>query len=250
MLIIFNVIFIAFIAGIIIFIQQYKKKKALHFQELESEELRHQEELLKTQIEIQEQTMKSFGREIHDSVGQKLTLSSIYLQQLIFDEKSPEIDPELEHINTIIDEAIKELRQLSRSLTDYTIKTVDLEQLVAQECEKINELKKYEITFRYEKVQSSIPYTVKSVVIRIVQEFFTNSLKHSNCEKLYVAITEKEANLEVVLTDDGIGFDTEKTYSGIGLKNIKKRVAMLEGVIRMENRQIGGTQLFIRIPLQ
>ena len=113
MLIIFNVIFIAFIGAIILFIRQYRIKKRTHLKELETIDVLHKKELLKTQMEIQSQTMKYIGREIHDNIGQKLTLSSLYLQQLVFENKTEQITDNINNINDIINESLTELRHLS-----------------------------------------------------------------------------------------------------------------------------------------
>lgn len=81
-IVIANVILLVFISGIIIFIAQYRKRRILHETEKEIISKTHQEELLSRQVEIQTQTMRDIGREIHDNVGQKLTLASIYSNQL------------------------------------------------------------------------------------------------------------------------------------------------------------------------
>ena len=106
MLIVFNLIFIAFIGAIIIFIREYRVKKRTHLKELDTIDLLHKKELLKTQTEIQKETMQYIGREIHDNVGQKLTLSSIYLQQMVFENKAPQIDENINAINDVINEAL------------------------------------------------------------------------------------------------------------------------------------------------
>ena len=80
-IILFNLFFILFIVGILIFIQQYRLKKKEHLLMLQTQHEDHQKELLSTQLEIQNQTMQHIGREIHDNVGQKLTLASLYTQQ-------------------------------------------------------------------------------------------------------------------------------------------------------------------------
>ena len=94
-IVLYNIFFLAFVGGIIIFIRQYRLKKKSHEKELEIADQLHKEELLQTQVEIQKQTMKHIGREIHDNVGQKLTLSGLYLQQLLMDNKNKNfhIDP-------------------------------------------------------------------------------------------------------------------------------------------------------------
>ena len=88
----FNVFFILFIIGIIVFIRQYKLKKNEHNIMLQNQYEEHQKELLSNQIEIQKQTMQDIGREIHDNIGQKLTLASLYSQQLAYENKAPHIN--------------------------------------------------------------------------------------------------------------------------------------------------------------
>lgn len=86
--------------------------------------------------------MKYIGREIHDNVGQKLTLASLYIQQLIFENNTPHINSTIDGVNDIINESLKELRQLSRSLTGDYIKCNSISELIKKECEKINIIKK------------------------------------------------------------------------------------------------------------
>ena len=81
----------------------------------------HEQILLSTQLEMQTQTMQYIGREIHDNIGQKLTLASLYTQQLAYENKAPQINDKIENISNIINESLAELRQLSKSLTDDSI---------------------------------------------------------------------------------------------------------------------------------
>ena len=80
-------------------------------------------ELLDTQVQMQQQTMTYIGREIHDSVSQKLTLASIYAQKLEFESKDGTMSDKLKMINTIINDSLAELRDLSRTLTDSEFQT-------------------------------------------------------------------------------------------------------------------------------
>jgi signal transduction histidine kinase len=151
-LILFNIFFIAFIGAIVIFIKQYKLKKSTHLKELETVDILHKEELLKTQTEIQKEIMQYIGREIHDNVGQKLTLSSIYLQQIVFENKAPQISKNINAVNTIINESLNELRHLSKSLTDDAIEYNSIIELLEKERFIISN-KKYSIT-NYTRIYS------------------------------------------------------------------------------------------------
>ncbi len=98
-IILINAILLIFIIGIIIFIFQYRKRKILHQKEKGIMEEKHRIELLNTQLEIQQQTMQFIGREIHDSVTQKLTLASIYTQHLEFENQYPGLLEKLKGIS-------------------------------------------------------------------------------------------------------------------------------------------------------
>ena len=104
-IIVFNIFFIAFIIAIIAFVRQYRLKKKEHIMLLSTQQEEHQKELLSTQIEIQNQTMQYIGREIHDNIGQKLTLASLYTQQLAYENKAPQINENIENISAIINQS-------------------------------------------------------------------------------------------------------------------------------------------------
>ncbi|WP_024770383.1 sensor histidine kinase [Aquimarina macrocephali] len=248
MLIIFNVIFIAFIGAIVVFIREYHRKKKAYIEQIKTIDILHKKELLKTQMEIQVQTMKSIGREIHDNVGQKLTLSSLYLQQLVYESKAPEIIDSIKNI--IINESLEDLRHLSKSLTDDTIENNTIFELIENECKKISNLKKCKISFKSDSQIKPVSYRKKSILLRISQEFIQNSIKHASCEKIDISLYENEGKLHLKLQDDGKGFDVENLKTnGIGIKNMKKRTEMIDGIFNLESNIKNGTKLTVVIPI-
>lgn len=248
-IIIFNLFFILFIVGIIIFIRQYKIKKKEHTIMLHNQNIEHQREILATQIEMQQQTMQHIGREIHDNIGQKLTLASLYTQQLAYENKAPQINDNIENISNIINTSLSELRQLSKSLTDNTIETNSVFALIQAECQNIQVFKKCDFSFNNQASQLQLSYQTKSVLVRIVQEFLQNSIKHSNCQKITVTLDKNNENLQLSMQDDGNGFDVSKTQNnGIGLSNMKKRTEIIDGTFLMQSNN-NGTKLIIEIPL-
>ena len=249
MLVLFNVIFIAFIGGIIVFIREYRIKKKAHLKEISTIDESHKKELLTTQVEIQTDTMQYIGQEIHDNIGQKLTLASLYAQQLIFENKTPEISESIKGINDIINQSLKELRQLSKSLTDDSVKNNSISELISNECEKVNHLKKSNVQFLNTTAIKLGSYEVKSILYRITQEFLQNSIKHSNCENILVSLGVKDNVIQLMLADDGEGFDIQNVKSnGIGIENIKKRAKLIGGELKLESQKNQGTKLTIEIP--
>jgi signal transduction histidine kinase len=249
-IIVVNIILLVFIIGTVLFIIQYRKRKIEHESEKNILSENYAKELLSTQIEMQTQTMQHIGREIHDNVGQKLTLASLYTQQLAYENKAPQITDKIENISNIINESLAELRQLSKSLTDDTINEHDIIELLQQECDKVNDLKKCSVAFSINQTNISLPYQTKSIVLRIVQEFLQNSIKHSECKNIIVNLSATTTTLQLYLQDDGKGFDVTSTnQKGIGLSNMKKRTELIGGTYNLQSKVAAGTQLNITIPL-
>lgn len=247
--IVFNLFFLLFMVAIITYMWQYKKKKKENDMLLAFEKNQHQKELLNSQLEIQQQTMQEIGREIHDNVGQKLTLASLYIQGLLYENKSSDGKESIGNISDIINDSLQDLRQLSKTLTDDSITKKNIITLLQQECEKVQKIKK--CTLEHDTVidKIEITYHLKSMIIRIVQEFMQNSLKHAECEVIKLRISHAEKYIVVNISDDGKGFDVENTESlGIGLQNMKKRVKSVGGKFLL-NSDFSGTQLILKLPL-
>lgn len=249
-IVLFNVFLLAFIIAIISFVVQYKNKKRESVTQLQQQQVLHQKELLATQIEIQTQTMQHIGREIHDNVGQKLTLASLYTQQLAFENEALPINDKITGIGELINDALEELRHLSKSLTDNHIDTNDIAVLLKEEFAKIEVLKKYKLKLAVGLEPIPLNYQTKSLLLRVVQEFIQNSIKHAACQTISVALVKNGDEFTLTLSDDGKGFDPEKLNSrGIGLSNMKKRIALIGGSYHMESKEGNGTVLTIKISI-
>ena len=242
------VIFI-FIAGIIMFVNQYRNRMRLNEQEKIAVEKQHRLDLLNNQLKVQQQTMQFIGSEIHDSVAQKLTLATLYTRKLEYENKAPEILDKLAGISTIINNSLEELRDLSRSLSNYDIQDKELYDLLNTECKKINSSGVCRIELRYDCNQP-MSFIVKSSLLRVIQEFIQNSLKHSGCNLISIRLNESQDELSVVVSDNGKGFDSSDSLSeGIGLNNIKRRIHLIGGTSDIQSQVGHGTtlQLFVSI---
>lgn len=245
------VIFIAVLLGffLLFLFLIFVKRKNQVITEKEQAELHFKEELIKTQTEIQKETMSHIGREIHDNVGQKLTLSSLYLQQFLLDENDPKKEEEIRRIGNVINDSLQELRHLSKSLTEDAIHQHSISELIQKESQKVESLKRCTINFEVVPKIDISSYQVKSVLLRITQEFLQNSVKHSECKTIDIQLSQEEKTIHLTLRDDGVGFDPNKLKSnGIGLKNMRKRTEMIQGIFILNSEKGEGTQLTLKIP--
>ena len=249
-IIVFNLFFLAFIASIFFYIKQYKTKKKEYNMRLNSQLEEHQKEILTTQIEIQNQTMQYIGREIHDNIGQQLTLASLYMQQLSRKNKETKIGENIASISIIINKSLTDLRTLSKTLTDDSIKNNDIIYLLKTECEKTNTIDNCKVVFNSKHQKIDLTYEIKTVLVRVLQEFIQNSIKHADCTNIVISLSVKDSEILFVLKDNGLGFDTKNPdFKGIGLKNIKKRVEILKGNFDIQSTPNLGTSFLITIPI-
>lgn len=247
--IVFNLFFLLFMVAIIMYMWQYKKKKKENELLLAFEKNKHQKELLTSQLEIQKLTMQEIGREIHDNIGQKLTLASLYIQGNLYENKTLEGNENMQNINTIINESLSDLRQLSKTLTDDSIAKRNIVALLQLECDKVNKIKKC-ILKHYDGIDKiEISYHLKSMLLRIAQEFIQNSLKHSQCDGIQLHLSHESNYISLKISDDGKGFDVSNQNSlGIGLQNMKKRTQSVGGTFLLESGT-SGTQLTLKFPI-
>jgi signal transduction histidine kinase len=242
-------IVLTFIIGLLVFIFQYRKRKI--FYNMEKINLAHQYEREREQatLAMQEITMQDIGREIHDGVGQRLTLASIYTKQLLIKNISEETKLHVEEINSIINESINQLRSLSKEPTTETNVEVDLEKLYAEEVTKMRNLNLCTISYQ---APGSIwlPNKKAMFLVRILQEFLQNSLKHASCTHIQVNLELMLTTLRIEIHDNGIGFDRQEPSKGIGLLNMKRRAQMIEADLNLNSTPGQGTSLTLLLELK
>ncbi|HEU5145873.1 MAG TPA: ATP-binding protein [Chryseosolibacter sp.] len=242
------VVLVAFSLTVLAVMLIYRKRKVEHIHEISRMNEKFARELLEAQLEVQRQTMQYIGREIHDNVGQQLTLASLYTQQL--DSRDVRTSTQIESIGKIIDESLADLRNLSRSLTNSAVGENDLDKLIDLECTKVRSAKVCEVTFRCSAARIESSDSVKSFVLRILQEFVQNSLKHSKCTAIFVELSARSEGVMLTAIDNGKGFSGLNNPGGSGLANMKERAAMMGADINIESAEDAGTRLQLFIPTQ
>jgi len=241
-----------FIAGIIVFIVQYHKRKLNHEKEKAILNEQHIQELLHTKLEIQKQTLADIGREIHDNIGQKLTLASIYANHLAFEGQYPQINEQVTAIGAILNESLADLRSLSKNLTNPNAQFAELKDLIDDECVRVNNLNVCKVEYSFTDTNFTLSGTIKNFILRIIQEFIQNSLKHANCTNIFLDFNHTVEGLKIQANDNGIGFETdnqpETGNRGIGLVNMKKRAELIGAEFSLNSVVYKGTVLHLFIP--
>lgn len=244
-IILVNLAILLLVSGIILFITMYRKRKILHEKEKAELESVHQVDILNAKMESQYQAMQFIGREIHDNVGQKLTLASLYTKQE--ESKNGDLSKgRLLEIGLIIDESLSELRQLSKSLTNPDALQSSLDELLSEETKRINAAGVCYVAFSPNGSTTFLPPAEKNIFFRILQEFIQNSLKHAECRRIELAIVQVGQEIHINASDDGKGFDIQKVSAGIGLQNMERRALQVNADLKLTSIQGKGTYLLIK----
>lgn len=218
----------------------------------EKEELKNNFEklMLQSKFEIQEQTLKNISQEIHDNIGQVLSLVKLNISKLKLYEKN-KWDESIDDSNILLNKVIIDLRDLSKSLnTDY-IQEKGLLSSIKYELEQIKKYGGFETELIVQGDEYRMEPQKELVLFRICQEAFNNIMKHSNATTISVKAIYGDA-LVLIIRDNGIGFNlTEKKMNGerdgLGLKNIYNRSALLGGSCLISSDP-GGTEVKLVIP--
>lgn len=202
---------------------------------------------LKAQLEVKEQTLKEISQEIHDNLGQNLSLVRLNLATLKCKQDIQKIDMSKE----LVQKVIEDLRSLSKSLNStYTIKSSLLEE-IKRVLIRIQKVTLCNTKLEIQGEERVLEAKKRLIIFRMVQEILNNTIKHAKAENIYVLMNYENDKLIILVKDDGIGFDSsnDKNIYGIGLQNLQDRSKLLNGKIWIESQLQKGTQVKLSIPL-
>ncbi|MBP6431306.1 MAG: sensor histidine kinase [Ferruginibacter sp.] len=228
-------------------IYKYQKKQLAYFAEVEQLKITHENELLKSQLEMQEQTFQNISREIHDNIGQKLTLAKLHLNTLDFGNTS-KIETQVNNSVDIITDAINDLSDISRSMNSELILNNGLIKALEFEVAQLKKSGQYQVQLFITGNAIFLKEDVELVVFRIVQEVINNIIKHANATNIAMQIDYGTTWLQLKIKDNGKGFSTANSY-GTGLKNMQKRTQLLKGTFNIVSEAAKGTTITIQIPI-
>ncbi len=234
----------AFVSSIV---YKYQKKQINYRKNLEILKQKYQNLLLQSQIEIQEQTFQYMAQEIHDNIGQKLTLVKLILNTINIDHEKYKINTT--DLVNMISEVISDLSDVSRSISSNIILSNGLIKALEREIAQIKKLKSYEIDLSVSGNTLFLDAGKELIIFRIMQEALNNILKHANATEIKVHLDYTPKTLALQITDNGMGFDkVQKMATGNGLQNMSNRTELLNGTFSINSVPRRGTTINIEIP--
>jgi signal transduction histidine kinase len=239
-------------AFIISFLFLYRRRHHRYLREKQQIKLSYEGELLKTRLEIQEQTFKNVSREIHDNIGQVLSLAKLNLGTM--DISQPTIlAQKISDSKKLVSKAIHDLRHLSHGLSTDYITDLGLDKAIGYELEMIKKSGEHETLLFTEGTSYSLDKQKELIIYRIIQEVLNNIIKHAVAQKIIIYLLYSPSAFTLIITDNGKGFDltplNDNTSFGLGIRNMHNRAQLIGAGFLISSTLEKGTSVTITVPV-
>ncbi|MGD2035256.1 MAG: histidine kinase [Bacteroidales bacterium] len=244
---------IAVVTSILMFSGVIFIRKIFNIQE-RLDKLRQQNEskILAAIINTEEKSRQEFSKDLHDGLGPLLSsvkMSISAIDKLKTDKSNREI---IVNTEQNVDEAIAAVKEISNNLSPHVLKNFGLIKALETFISRLKTGDEIDILLESDLKEKRFDYNTEIILYRILCELIINTIKHARASKINIDCFHRKNVLELVYSDNGIGFDTEKIQdqsTGMGIPNIYSRIRSLDGTIEMYSRQNEGFHLKITLPV-
>jgi two-component system, NarL family, sensor kinase len=216
--------------------------------------LSNQEQMaVQTMLETQEKERQRIAQDLHDSLGVKLSTAKLYynLMENMAGSLSAEELEKLKKANSILDEACEEVRLVAADLHKGELVTFGLVRAIENLCNNINGLNKLQVEFHANGLNSRLDGATEFNIYQIVRELMANILRHANASEVTIQLQRQNGNINLMVEDNGNGFDTTKVQSrsGLGLTSLRNRATQINATFHIDSQPGHGTSVSIDIPV-
>lgn len=244
--------FIIVSAGMVLLVLVYQKKQVQYISEKNQLTSNFEKEIYNTKLEIQEQTFRNISQELHDNIGQVLSLAKLNLSTI--DCKGSDVlSSKITDTKMLIMKAVQDVRDLSKSLNTDQILKQGLTQSIEYELELARRAGNFETKFSIEGVPQRLANLEELIIFRIVQEALHNIIKHANANSIVFQISFRQDEFKLKIADDGTGFNSAfgklMESQGQGITNMHHRAKLINAKIDISSVLGTGTTLQMSLSL-
>ncbi|MBS1607377.1 MAG: sensor histidine kinase [Bacteroidetes bacterium] len=250
--IVLGLVLVGFIVTILFLYQRRQ-----HQQEQELARLKdiYDREVLRSQLEIQESTLKTIAQELHDNIGQMLSVVKLSMSVLPLEKGHPAVEL-VKNSQQVLNKAILDLSDLTKSMHTDRIVEVGLADSIRFELASIKRTGILQVDFSVTGEEVSFDGQKSIFLFRMFQEMMNNILKHSKATGVIVSLIYSADDIFIMeIEDNGQGFDVEEkkqnaSASGVGLKSIFSRAQLIGATIDVKSEPGKGTRITVELPYQ
>ncbi len=205
-------------------------------------------------IEAHEEERTWIARELHDDINQRMALLAIELDR--WDQKLPpsavELHDHIHHAGQRLSDIAKDILALSHRLHSSKLEYLGLVVAAKSFCKELSEQQKVEIDFNHTAIPRSVPKEISLSLFRVLQETLQNAVKHSGVRHFKVELCGTEGEIQLTVSDLGVGFDPQDAMHrrGLGLISMRERMQLVGGEFSINSNPGSGTTIHARVPLK
>ncbi|WP_422106162.1 tetratricopeptide repeat-containing sensor histidine kinase [Winogradskyella sp.] len=214
----------------------------------ELEQKLHEQELdgIDAILDAQEEERSKMASDLHDNLGSKVATLKLYLESY---DNNDDFSGFYNKLKTLMNDTYNEIRSISKNKNFGAQIDKGLIPSAKSIAKQISDSKKIDIKVINVDVNKRIENTLEIQIFRIIQELLTNIIKHAAATEAIVQFSEHNNALNIVVEDNGKGFDTKSAKTGIGLINIEKRIEKIDGEFVIDSSRGNGTTVILNIPI-
>lgn len=229
-------------------------KKILRFtKQLKKLVINHRENPLQAQLEIKNQVLKNISQELHDNIGNVLTLVKLHLGSIRISNNVPAAGKIHQSI-ALLDRAVNDLRNLSRAVQPDLMDKAGLAAAIQKDIELIRKSGLISASLKLVGTEIRLGIAREVVIYRMLQEALSNILKHANATAIVVELQYLQENIVMIVKDNGKGFSRDimgqGNHNGAGLYNLFTRAQLTGGTIHIDTAPGCGTVICFTMPVQ
>ena len=205
-------------------------------------------------LQAEEQERKRIAREIHDSLGQSLSAVKFGIENAVLQMKGKGVDEArldlLQPLIGLVKNTLEEVRRIIMDLRPSTLDDIGILATISWFCREFENLyHDIHIEKNIEVKEEEIPVSIKTVIYRVMQEALNNVSKHSRASRVILCLRKTDSRLELILEDNGRGFNDKKASSlvslerGFGLASMRERVELSGGSFELKAQKGLGTRI-------
>jgi two-component system NarL family sensor kinase len=218
----------------------HRQRQVQNRQKLDYLKSEYEKTLLNIENEIQQETLNHIGRELHDNVGQLLSVAKLNFS-------SQKAGKHIEGIE-VLNQIIQEVRNLSKKLNLDWVESITIEEFLIQQLKKIRDTGFCETLLESDILLEELDKEQKLVLIRVIQESLNNAIKHASPDRIEIRTIQQGADKKIQIKDNGKGFDTAVRSTGSGMHNLKKRMETIGGKFELKSEIGKGTEINLTLP--
>lgn len=244
---------IIFIIGTGVVFLNLHFQKNLSSQKLKQEALKrlHASDLLKSNIQAQEEERKRIAQDLHDELGAVIAILSMHLMMLEqqSNREASTLLPSLQNARQLSETALSSLRSISHQLMPPQLASFGLIKTLESVITQTSQTGALQIQLAAPSSDILLSWIVSLTLYRVIMELISNTIKHAGASQASIELfcTNKEVTCQY--SDNGKGLSGNNNGKGLGFKSIEGRVSALEGTCTWGNNATGGFYAFIKIPI-